>query len=330
MARINSNTASPSMKNSMPPPPPTAAPGSQPVAVSTAGFASPGSGSSNPTHIAPQPGLTYLESNPRINDRSATQEVQVKDKKQQKRAANRKSAQLSRKRKKQFIEELKEENDDLRRKEQILLSIPDLVVVFDSSGKLLFVSQSVSRFLRFSANELEGTSFWNRICEDSVRLLKAAFMDSLAARQADSDTAPLGSGIWELRLVDKDGSQKVVTLHGVVHFAGERPECVCSIRPGEDEVPSESDTRAEKEASAVSGESSSGSSSRRPHKSLLLVQPQQSVVSNSSGSGSSSLGAHKKQKLRRDTVRISDSGISSASGDSESGSCSDEMNGNSS
>ncbi|KAL3893287.1 MAG: hypothetical protein SGARI_008264, partial [Bacillariaceae sp.] len=122
------------------------------------------------------------------------------NKKLQKRAANRRSAQLSRKRKKQFIEELKEENDDLRRKEQILRAIPDLIVVFDSSGKLGFVSESVGRFIDMAPEELTGSSFWDRLCEDSVRLLKAAFMDSLAARQDDSDTAPLGSGVWELRL----------------------------------------------------------------------------------------------------------------------------------
>ena len=152
-------------------------------------------------------------------------------KKQLKRAANRRSAQLSRKRKKLYIEELKEENDELRRKEQILMSIPDLIVVFDSAGKLWFVSQSVNRFLDFLPEELEGTSFWNRLCDESVRLLKAAFMDALAARNIDMDTAPLGSGVWELRLLDKDGSHKVVTLNGVVHFSGEAPECVCSIRP---------------------------------------------------------------------------------------------------
>jgi hypothetical protein len=44
------------------------------------------------------------------------------------------------------------------------------------------------------------------------------------------DTSPLGDGLWELRLKDKDGSQKLVTLNGVVHFSGDRPECVCSIR----------------------------------------------------------------------------------------------------
>lgn len=158
------------------------------------------------------------------------------NKKQQKRAANRRSAQLSRKRKKLFIEELKEENDDLRRKEQILRAIPDLVVVFDSSGRLGFVSESVGRFLDISPDNLEGTSFWDLICEESVRMIKAAFMDSLAAREADSETAALGSGVWELRLKNKNSKYMFVTLNGVVHFKGDAPECVCCIRPlGDDE-----------------------------------------------------------------------------------------------
>merc|ERR1711935_234859 len=156
-------------------------------------------------------------------------------KKQQKRAANRRSAQLSRKRKKQFIEELKEENDDLRRKEQILRAIPDLIVVFDSSGRLGFVSESVGRFLSVCPSKLEGTSFWDLICDESVRMLKAAFMDSLAAREAESDTAVLGSGVWELRIKDKNSNYRIVTLNGVVHFKGDAPECVCCIRPVREE-----------------------------------------------------------------------------------------------
>jgi len=156
-------------------------------------------------------------------------------KKQQKRAANRRSAQLSRKRKKQFIEELKDENDDLRRKEQILRAIPDLIVVFDSSGRLGFVSESVGRFLDVNPEKLEGTSFWDLICEESVRMLKAAFMDSLAARVAESDTAVLGSGVWEIRLKNKHSKYMNVSLNGVVHFKGDSPECVCCIRPLADE-----------------------------------------------------------------------------------------------
>lgn len=157
--------------------------------------------------------------------------VKHEAKKDEKRAANRKSAQLSRKRKKLFIEELKEENDDLRRKEQILRSIPDLVIVFDATGTLVFVSPSVANVLDFSPDELVNTSFWNRLCEDSVRLLKAAFMDALANRKIDEDTSPLGSGLFEIKVKDKNGAFNYVTLNGVVNFTGETPECVCSIRP---------------------------------------------------------------------------------------------------
>jgi len=151
------------------------------------------------------------------------------NKKQQKRAANRKSAQLSRKRKKQFIEELRNENHELRKKELILRSIPDLIIVFDSAGKIHFLSHSVTKLLKFAPGELEGTSFWNRISENSVRLLKSAFMDALAARAAGSETAPL-EGVSTLKLIDRNGSIITGMMNGVVHFAGDAPECVCSIR----------------------------------------------------------------------------------------------------
>lgn len=85
--------------------------------------------------------------------------------------------------------------------------------------------------LDFSPDELENTSFWNRLCEDSVRLLKAAFMDALANRKIDEDTSPLGSGLFEINLKDKNGVFNYFTLNGVVNFTGETPECVCSIRP---------------------------------------------------------------------------------------------------
>jgi PAS domain S-box-containing protein len=275
-----------------------------------------------PTVIAPQPTVGSAASS-LYDDSSCGYESQMKHKKKHKRAANRRSAQLSRKRKKMAIEDLKEENDDLRRKEQILKSIPDLIVVFDSSGRLWFVSESVERFLSFSAPELEGTSFWDRLCEDSVRLLKAAFMDALAARQSDSDSAPLGSGVWELRLVDKDGEPKFVTLNGVVHFAGERPECVCSIRPRDDPQDLVSPQKQLKETAVFTDDSKLPSDSASAN-SLVKVKPQQSVVSH----GSSSVGMMKPRiknifvRKRGEAVRISDSGNSSE--ETEGGS-SDEM-----
>ena len=311
----------------------------QQVPVSALGFSAPlpqPTIAPSLTTIAPQPVIPRSSGTDWSDEDNADDsEYYTGDKRQLKRVANRKSAQLSRKRKKQFIEELKEENDGLRRKEQILRSIPDLVVVFDSSGKLWFVSESVSRFLNFNAAELEGTSFWNRLCDDSVRLLKAAFMDSLAARQPDAETASLGSGTWELRLVDKDGGRKVVTLHGVVHFAGDRPECVCTIRPSEETGGSK---RAENgihhDAFVSASTSSNGSctgSLKRHRKSSTHVKPNQSIVSSFEATNDQQKLLHSDAQssstLRGSSangaVRISDSGNSSGSSDSGSG---DELN----
>ena len=165
------------------------------------------------------------------------------DKKQAKRAANRLSAHLSRKRKKMLIDDLKDENVELRRKEQILRSIPDLIVVFDSSGCISFISHSVERFMGYSVDELEHTSVWNHLTEDSVRQIKSAFMDALAMkRRPEEDSTPLACGesisvtlIPKNRVEGKTGGEDdhglLVSLKGVVHFGDEYPECVCSIRP---------------------------------------------------------------------------------------------------
>ena len=228
--------------------------------------------------IAPMPGTIS-------SDETSLANVGTDNKKQHKRAANRKSAQLSRKRKKQYIEELKDENDELRRKELILRSIPDIIVVFDSSGKLSFVSESFATFLDKPVEDLEGTSFWDRVCHDSVRLLKAAFMDSLAAREPHADTTALGSGVWELRLLDKNNTYAVVTLNGVVHFTGESPECVCCIRPSgkisEHNVRKERKVKSTKPPGRLvssSDGSRSSDESGSDDLAVLRVNPNQSVM----------------------------------------------------
>lgn len=330
--------------NMLPPPPPSQVPpipsisSSQqlPIAPNKPVLASP-----TQTNIALRPVSSCNADNSGSDDDISPYGEGHGDKKHLKRAANRRSAQLSRKRKKQFIEELKEENDELRRKEAILRSIPDLIVVFDSAGKLWFVSHSVNRFLDFSPSELQGSSFWERLCPESVRLLKAAFMDALAARKPDMDTAALGAGVWELRLVDKDGSHKVITLNGVVHFSGETPECVCSIRP-RDELSegggaaaplvaalSDSTTVSLSESShvvaSVSASSGSGHHHGRKQSTVFTdIKPGQSVISTSCGSESSvrivqgKHGANDAPDADRQAVRISDA--DSGSVVSESGS----------
>ena len=185
-------------------------------------------------------GILDQEDDDSDDDHSSSHVQSKSEKKSHKRAANRLSAQLSRRRRKVFMEELKQENEKLRRKESILNSIPDLVIVFDSAGKIAYVSKSVCTILKFTAEELQDSSFWDRLCEESERMLKAAFMDSLAAKGEHAETVPLGYGMWEVRMVDKDMSQKLVALRGVVHFSGDNPQCVCTIRPHDDNASSSS------------------------------------------------------------------------------------------
>jgi PAS domain-containing protein len=273
-------------------------------------------------HIAPHP-LSAHESDHGASDDEIGDSGDGRM--QQKRAANRKSAQLSRKRKKQFIEELKEENKGLRRKEQILMSIPDLIVVFDSAGKLGFVSQSVSSILRISARDLEGSSFWDCLCDNSVRLLKAAFMDALAARQCDSDQAPLGSGTWELRFVNKEGEYIPVSLNGMVHFAGDRPECVCSIRLredmsnqsiAEDEIRERRNNLKSSQASVISFGSMSKSE-----------RSCQNASTSAAHRISENVAFNERNSKRREDNRISDPSGASSCGESEGGSSDELMSG---
>lgn len=282
----------------------------------------------------------------------------IEEKKVMKRAANRRSAQLSRKRKKQFIEELREENAILRRKELILRSIPDLVVVFDSAGRLLFVSESVGRLLSFKSDELDGSSFWERLCDESVKLLKAAFMDALAARNSDvasvasstssksrskkgkakgtmdddmdldPDSVPLGSGMWELRLVDKDGSHHLVTLTGVVHFPSDEsghstPECVCSIRPRENaqNVRSSFSGAAQPDrkrarngpSNVVDPSSSSSTTSSDEGNDNDGASNAPSTTSEGCGSSTTESDSHFPPNLVRDAIKPQQSVISNAS-----------------
>lgn len=134
------------------------------------------------------------------------------------------------------MEQVKRENEELRRKEQILQSIPDLIVVFDPTGNITFCSNSVTQFIDCVVDDMQDTSFWDHLTQDSVRLVKNAFMDALAVKtpEGDDSSAPLWNGqSRSVKLVaDMNHVEEytVVNMRGQVHFAGGIPECVCSIR----------------------------------------------------------------------------------------------------
>jgi len=102
------------------------------------------------------------------NDRSNTNErlgkeendtlLQIQRRKLLRRAANRRSAQLSRARKKAHMEELKLDNRKLHIYQNLLESIPDLIICIDITGKITYLSDHTSCSIKVSTSADNGNN----------------------------------------------------------------------------------------------------------------------------------------------------------------------------
>lgn len=125
--------------------------------------------------IPPSPAAPAMSPHPMgyANHDKYEEQLRQQEKKQQKRAANRKSAQLSRKRKKALIEELRYENQDLQRHEDILAVIPDPVFAFDTAdGRVWFASNSASAQFGLPVEDLTSACFFDLMTEDCSKRLR--------------------------------------------------------------------------------------------------------------------------------------------------------------
>jgi PAS domain-containing protein len=87
--------------------------------------------------------------------------MQIHRRKMLRRAANRRSAQLSRARKKAHMEDLREENNRLQRMVDILDCQPDLVFTTDKNGYVNFVSERALQIMRTGPVKEEGRADYN-------------------------------------------------------------------------------------------------------------------------------------------------------------------------
>jgi len=168
----------------------------------------------------------------RNNGSSLEEHVEQYKKKMVKRAANRKSAQLSRKRKKAFIDELRSENQVLRRYQHILESIPDLVFSFDAkSGCFCFVSKSVSNYLQIPVSRLLETSVYQLVTGGSGKNLKKILQKTLEGKSDEEERCDLPKRL-ELCFQTKYMTKIWGEVDGVIHFGSkDKVECVCTFRP---------------------------------------------------------------------------------------------------
>lgn len=117
-------------------------------------------------------GNPTLEIVPNVNIESI---LQVHRRKMLRRAANRRSAQLSRARKKAHLEELKTENSKLQRLVDVLDSQPELVFCLTASGRLTYISERTINFIKvnFAGEDSDDdpTSVSQILAKESVETL---------------------------------------------------------------------------------------------------------------------------------------------------------------
>ena len=98
--------------------------------------------------------------------------ISLEDKKRLKRAANRRSAQLSRQRKKVFIEGLTAEYLKLKQVTEILDAVSDIVFMIEDTGKIVFASEAAHRILQYSRESFLGRDIYTMIAKHSRLVFK--------------------------------------------------------------------------------------------------------------------------------------------------------------
>ena len=127
------------------------------------------------------------------------------EKRQAKRIANRKSACTSRARKKAKIDQLMNENAQLRRLELILSYLPDPIIVVSPTGVITFCNTQVERVFKHKVNDLVGANIEDVMIPKSRGVIKKLIRDMLVAEQELSETSDSNAAIAKKKMKSKSG-----------------------------------------------------------------------------------------------------------------------------
>ena len=127
------------------------------------------------------------------------------EKRQAKRIANRKSACTSRARKKAKIDQLMNENAQLRRLELILSYLPDPIIVVSPTGVVTFCNAQVERVFKHKVNELLGANIEDVLIPKSRVVIKKLIRDMLVAEQELSENVSGDAAIAKKKMKSKNG-----------------------------------------------------------------------------------------------------------------------------
>mmetsp|Transcript_21291 Transcript_21291/g.32866 ORF Transcript_21291/g.32866 Transcript_21291/m.32866 type:complete len:819 (-) Transcript_21291:149-2605(-) len=128
------------------------------------------------------------------------------EKRQAKRIANRKSACTSRARKKAKIDQLMNENAQLRRLELILSYLPDPIIVVSPTGVITFCNTQVERVFKHKVNDLVGANIEDVMIPKSRGVIKKLIRDMLVAEQELSETSDSNAAIAKKKSKSGEGS----------------------------------------------------------------------------------------------------------------------------
>ena len=152
--------------------------------------------------------------------------LSTEDKKRLKRAANRRSAQLSRQRKKKFIEELTVEHSKLKQVTEILAAMSDIILMVDSSGNIIFASEAAHRVLQFSDGAFFGRNIYSLVADDSRRHLQEALQTAATDYKRRSALQLTGrEGNSNSEGVDDRSAETAYGDEGIQHEPAAIPRC---------------------------------------------------------------------------------------------------------
>jgi len=153
-------------------------------------------------------------------------------KKNQKRAANRLSAQLSRQRKKVYFNDLCKEHAFLKRQQKILDNAPDPIFGFNINGSIWYASQSAASQFGMEITDLVKMNFYNLFTSDCSNRLRHIVSKTLKD-QPSAKTMLLSERMTvRFHKCFPESEVQVILgeLSGKIYRNDANIECICSIR----------------------------------------------------------------------------------------------------
>ncbi|CAM9761885.1 unnamed protein product [Choristocarpus tenellus] len=136
------------------------------------------------------------------------------EKRRVKRAANRKSASMSRSRKKALVDDMMARNERMKQRALILTALPDLIMAIYRSGEISYVSPACNWLLLHTVNEVKGANLFDLVTADSHPTLRKIIADNLSRPLASKIEEGVGTDLTNKSLPDSKAKSSIPAEQG--------------------------------------------------------------------------------------------------------------------